>query len=123
MQVGRSLAHHRAVAGGGDGCAAGGRRASGATVKSARVLVLVVGCYMASYTPCLFIMVLRGLGVGGGSERQLEMAFRVTYSLANLNFVVNPFTYAWKNAPLKADIVSLWTRCSARRPPRGQIES
>lgn len=53
---------------------------------------------------------------GVGPDKEMELAFRLTYSLANLNYIVNPFTYAWKNAPLKADMMDLWSRCRGRPP-------
>ncbi|XP_034253738.1 alpha-1D adrenergic receptor-like [Thrips palmi] len=88
------------------------RRLSAGTIKSAQVLLLVVGCYVLAFTPVLVVMLLRLAGVGG--EHEMEWAFRFGYTVAGLHNVVNPFIYAWKNKPLKADVVRLWSALRGR---------
>ncbi|XP_052119620.1 uncharacterized protein LOC113217622 [Frankliniella occidentalis] len=69
--------------------------------KSARVLVMVVGCFSATYTPMCVLLASRMAGLRGDA---LDLAFSLSFTLANVNSLLNPFIYSWQNVTVRTAI-------------------
>ncbi|KAE8751096.1 hypothetical protein FOCC_FOCC002181 [Frankliniella occidentalis] len=68
------------------------------SIKSMRAVVLVVGCYVVCYVPFMALFGARLMGLRGPG---LDLAFQCLCSVANLNPMLNPFIYSWKNASVR----------------------
>ncbi|KAK3926897.1 Lysophosphatidic acid receptor 3 [Frankliniella fusca] len=75
-----------------------GAQVQNSSIKSMRAVVLVIGCYVVCYVPfmCLFGARLMGLRTPG-----LDLAFQCLCTVANLNPMINPLIYSWKNASVR----------------------
>ncbi|XP_034253740.1 adenosine receptor A2a-like [Thrips palmi] len=80
--------------------------------KSARVLLMVVGCFSATYTPMCVLLTLRLAGYRGDA---LDLAFTMSFTLANVNSLLNPFIYSWQNVTVRCAIKHLVGRLPFRR--------
>lgn len=72
--------------------------------KSARVLVMVVGCFSVTYTPMCVLFTSRMAGWRGDA---LDLAFTLSFTLANVNSLLNPFIYSWQNVTVRTAIKHL----------------
>lgn len=72
--------------------------------KSARVLVMVVGCFSVTYTPMCVLFTSRMAGLRGDL---LDLAFELSFTLANVNSLLNPFIYSWQNVTVRTAIKHL----------------
>lgn len=72
--------------------------------KSARVLVMVVGCFSVTYTPMCVLFSLRKAGFRGDL---LDLLFELSFTLANVNSLLNPFIYSWQNVTVRTAIERL----------------
>lgn len=84
--------------------AGGGRDVAEDARKSARVLVMVVGCFSATYTPMCVLFTGRMAGWRGDG---LDLAFTLSFTLANVNSLLNPFIYSWQNVTVRTAIKHL----------------
>ncbi|XP_034253737.1 lysophosphatidic acid receptor 3-like [Thrips palmi] len=91
------------------------------SIKSMRAVVLVIGCYVVCYVPFTCVLGARLMGVRSPG---MDMAFQILCTVINLNPMLNPFIYSWKNASVRTalrqffDKVALLTGVSAPRDPR-----
>ncbi|KAK3926898.1 Beta-2 adrenergic receptor [Frankliniella fusca] len=72
--------------------------------KSARVLIMVVGCFSATYTPMCVLFTSRMAGL---RSEALDLAFSLSFTLANVNSLLNPFIYSWQNITVRTAIKRL----------------
>ncbi|GLG98189.1 Octopamine receptor beta-2R, partial [Gryllus bimaculatus] len=82
--------------------------------KSARTVLLVTGCYFACWLPYMSLYLAR---VWGASGFALDVAFGLAHTFANLNYLVNPFIYAWKNVEVRCAIVAVCKRLVDSKGP------
>lgn len=75
-----------------------GAHVQSSSIKSMRAVVLVVGCYVVCYVPFMCLFAVRLLEVRSPG---LDLAFHCLCTLANLNPMLNPFIYSWKNASVR----------------------
>lgn len=75
-----------------------GAQVQRSSIKSMRAVVLVVGCYVVCYVPFMALFGARLMGLRGPG---LDLAFQCLCSVANLNPMLNPFIYSWKNASVR----------------------
>ncbi|XP_034246535.1 melanocortin receptor 5-like [Thrips palmi] len=85
---------------------------SSASIRSARIVILVVGGFIMGDLPMKVFQVL--LIVEDGSDNCSYWAFVALQIFSSLWYLVNPFIYAWKNASIREDMTVLWTRLTAR---------
>ncbi|XP_049846574.1 uncharacterized protein LOC126298991 isoform X3 [Schistocerca gregaria] len=70
--------------------------------KSARVLLLVTCVYLGCWAPYTLLYLVK---VSGISSPAIDLAQNLAYTFANINYLVNPFIYSWKNANVRQCIV------------------
>lgn len=75
---------------------------TGISSKSARIVVLVTGVYLICWTPYTLLYLIK---VTGHSSPAVELAYHLTYSFANLNYLINPFLYSWRNVVVRTSIL------------------
>ncbi|KAJ1530451.1 hypothetical protein ONE63_005354 [Megalurothrips usitatus] len=80
-----------------------------ASVRSAKVTVLVVSSFIMGYLPLAVFQVL----LHSAFQDHVAVAhwdFHVVSVSSSLWYLLNPFIYAWKNASIRQDMVTLWRR-------------
>lgn len=85
---------------------------SSASVRSAKIVFLVVGGFILGDLPMKVFQVL--LLVDETSNCCNYWVFAILQIVSSLWYLVNPFIYAWKNASIRADMTALWRRLTAR---------
>nr|CAD7196750.1 unnamed protein product [Timema douglasi] len=83
--------------------------ASAVQDKSARVLIVVIVCYVLCWTPFTVVVLVSKYTAYKGVA--MDVLCRVTFSLANFSFVINPFLYSWKTVAVKEAIRRVLGQC------------
>ncbi|KAK3911007.1 Melanocyte-stimulating hormone receptor [Frankliniella fusca] len=83
---------------------------SSASVRSAKITILVVASFVLCYLPMQIFQVL----VNIDREDFSNWDFFMFEMFSSLWYLLNPFIYAWKNASIREDMVALWRRLFGR---------
>ncbi|XP_067009380.2 melanocortin receptor 5 [Anabrus simplex] len=70
--------------------------------KSARTVLLVTGCYLTCWSPYTIMYFIR---MTGYSTPVFEVCYSFSHTFANINYMINPFIYAWRNTSVKCAII------------------
>lgn len=105
---------------GGLGGPGGAYNASEDARKSARVLLMVVGCFSVTYTPMCVLFTSRMAGL---RSEALDLAFELSFTLCNVNSLLNPFIYSWQNVTVRMAIKHLLGSFRLRRPSSSTTSS
>ncbi|KAJ9585557.1 hypothetical protein L9F63_002647, partial [Diploptera punctata] len=73
--------------------------------KSAKVLLLVTGCYIICWTPITVIFFIRGYAV---ANPLIDVLYNYFFTFLNINYVFNPIVYSWMNPTIRTAIVELF---------------
>ena len=73
--------------------------------KSAKVMLLVTGCYIICWTPITVIFFLRGYSE---ANPLIDVLYNYFFTFLNINYIFNPIVYSWMNPAVRAAIIDLY---------------
>ncbi|XP_049954302.1 uncharacterized protein LOC126470476 isoform X2 [Schistocerca serialis cubense] len=71
--------------------------------KSARIVLYVTGVYLFSWAPYTVLYIIKSCGY---SSPEINVIYRLCFSFANINYLINPFLYSWNNSAVRKSIIS-----------------
>ncbi|XP_046986518.1 melanocyte-stimulating hormone receptor-like [Schistocerca americana] len=71
--------------------------------KSARIVLYVTGVYFFSWAPYTVLYIIKSCGY---SSPEINVIYRLCFSFANINYLINPFLYSWNNSAVRKSIIS-----------------
>ncbi|PSN46292.1 hypothetical protein C0J52_12850 [Blattella germanica] len=87
--------------------------------KSAKVLLLVTGCYIICWTPITVIFFFRGYA---SVTPIIDVLYNYFFTFLNINYLLNPIVYSWMNPSVRASLLEVINLFSfKRKQSRGSV--